>query len=101
MATSIEQKLRVAISEQLGVPEDEITADSTFVQDLGADSLDAVEIVMIAEEEFGIEVDEEQAETLATFGDLCAYIERATAPKSRAKKAASGARAAKSSRKKS
>jgi acyl carrier protein len=81
MAINIEQKLRVAISEQLGVPEDEITADSTFAQDLGADSLDAVEIVMIAEEEFGIEVDEEQAEQLSTFGDLCAYIEKLKTPK--------------------
>ena len=88
MATNIEQKLRIAISEQLGIPEDEITPDSTFTQDLGADSLDAVEIVMIAEEEFGIEVDEEEAESLATFGDLCAYIGRLTGPKTRGTKRA-------------
>jgi acyl carrier protein len=97
MATSIEQKLRIAISEQLGIPEDEITADSTFSQDLGADSLDAVEIVMIAEEEFGIEVDEEAAETLTTFGDLCAYIERATGPKKGKAKAAKRATKARKS----
>jgi len=90
MPTNIEQKLRIAISEQLGIPEDEITADSTFAQDLGADSLDAVEIVMIAEEEFRIEVDEEQAESLKTFGELCDHIERARAPKSRGAKAAGG-----------
>jgi acyl carrier protein len=71
----IEQKVKDIIVEQLGVNADQVTADAKFIEDLGADSLDTVELVMALEEEFGIEVPDEEAEKLQSVGDVIKYIE--------------------------
>ncbi|MGH7813867.1 MAG: acyl carrier protein [Candidatus Binataceae bacterium] len=75
MAQDIETKVREKISEQLGVPPDEVTPDSSFIEDLGADSLDIVELVMALEEEFNIEISDEDAEKIRTVKDVVSYIE--------------------------
>ncbi len=67
MAT-VDERVKKIIAEQLGVEEDEVTSEASFVEDLGADSLDTVELVMILEEEFGIEIPEEDAEKILTVG---------------------------------
>jgi len=71
----IAERVKKIISEQLNVKEDEITENSSFVDDLGADSLDTVELVMAFEEEFGIEIPDEEAEKIRTVGDAIRYIE--------------------------
>ena len=68
------EKIKNIVSEQLGVNANEITMDSTFVEDLGADSLDVVELVMAMEDEFDMEIDEDQAENISTVGDVVEYI---------------------------
>lgn len=68
------EKIKNIVAEQLGVDADEITMDSTFVEDLGADSLDVVELVMAMEDEFDMEIDEDQAENISTVGDVVEYI---------------------------
>lgn len=68
-------KIRQIIADQLGVKKEEVTDNAKFVDDLGADSLDTVELVMALEEEFGIEIPDEDAEKLATVGDALKYIE--------------------------
>jgi acyl carrier protein len=73
--TNIEDKVRDIIVEQLGVNAEQVTAEAKFIEDLGADSLDTVELVMAFEEEFGIEVPDEDAEKLLTVGDVVRYIE--------------------------
>lgn len=73
--TNIEQKVRDIIVEQLGVNADQVTPEAKFIEDLGADSLDTVELVMAFEEEFGIEVPDEEAEKLLTVGNVIQYIE--------------------------
>ena len=70
-----QDKIRQIIAEQLGVKKEEVTDSAKFVDDLGADSLDTVELVMALEEEFGIEIPDEDAEKLATVGDALRYIE--------------------------
>ena len=70
----IEQRVREIIADQLGEPIENITPEKDFVQDLGADSLDVVELVMALEEEFGIEIPEEDAEKIKTVGDAINYI---------------------------
>lgn len=71
----IEKRLRTEISQQLGIAEDEVTADSTFVEDLGADSLDVVEIALITEEAFGIaEISDDDMDRMPTFGQLVAFV---------------------------
>jgi acyl carrier protein len=70
----IEQRVKEIIADQLGEPIENITPDKDFVQDLGADSLDVVELVMALEEEFGIEIPEEDAEKIKTVGDAINYI---------------------------
>jgi acyl carrier protein len=67
--------VRDIIVEQLGVNADQVTTDAKFIEDLGADSLDTVELVMAFEEEFGIEVPDEEAEKLMTVGNVVQYIE--------------------------
>ena len=71
---SVEAKVKSIIAEQLGVGEDEIKAESAFIEDLGADSLDIVELVMAMEEEFEIEIPDEEAENIKTVGDAIKYI---------------------------
>jgi acyl carrier protein len=71
----IDQRVKDIIVEQLGVKPDQVTPEAKFVEDLGADSLDIVELVMALEEEFGIEVPDEQAEKLLAVGDVTKYIE--------------------------
>ncbi len=71
----VDAKVKKIISEQLGVPEADVKPESSFVNDLGADSLDTVELVMALEEEFGIEIPDEDAEKITTVGDAVKYIE--------------------------
>jgi len=68
------QKIKGVVVEQLGVSEDEVTMEASFTEDLGADSLDTVELVMALEEEFGTEIADEDAEKLTTVGQTTSYI---------------------------
>ncbi|WP_291582626.1 acyl carrier protein [Clostridium sp. UBA6640] len=68
------EKIRERIAEQLSIEEDEIKMESSFVDDLGADSLDIVELIMALEEEFDIEIPDEDAEKISTVGDVVEYI---------------------------
>jgi len=72
---TIEQRVRDIIVEQLGVKPEQVTLEAKFIEDLGADSLDTVELVMALEEEFGHEIPDEEAEKLQTVGDVVRYIE--------------------------
>ncbi|MFZ4777108.1 MAG: acyl carrier protein [Terrimicrobiaceae bacterium] len=72
---SIEEKVKDIIVEQLGVNPEQVTQSASFIEDLGADSLDTVELVMAFEEEFGVEVPDEDAEKLQSVGDVIKYIE--------------------------
>jgi acyl carrier protein len=69
------EKIKKIIVDQLGVDESEVTMEASFVDDLGADSLDTVELVMALEEEFGIEISDDDAEKIITVGDAIKYIE--------------------------
>ena len=69
------EKVKEIIVERLSVDEKDVTEDASFIDDLGADSLDTVELVMALEEEFGIEIPDEDAEKIATVGDAVKYIE--------------------------
>jgi len=71
----MEEKVKGIIVEQLGVEAEQVAPDAKFIEDLGADSLDTVELVMALEEEFGIEVPDEEAEKLQSVGDVIKYIE--------------------------
>ena len=71
----IDQRVKDIIVEQLGVKPEQVTPEAKFIEDLGADSLDTVELVMALEEEFGIEVPDEQAEKLQGVGDVIKHIE--------------------------
>jgi acyl carrier protein len=72
----IESKVKDIIVNELGVEAEKVTPEASFVEDLGADSLDTVELVMAFEEEFGIEIPDEDAEKLQTVGDAIAYIQQ-------------------------
>jgi len=72
---AVTEKVKSIISEQLGVKQEEVTPEASFIDDLGADSLDTVELVMALEEEFGIEIPDEDAEKITTVGDAVRYIE--------------------------
>jgi acyl carrier protein len=72
--SSIETKVKSIIADQLGVGEEEIKPESSFIEDLGADSLDIVELVMAMEEEFEVEIPDEEAENIKTVGDAINYI---------------------------
>ena len=72
---SIEEKVKNIIVEQLGVSEDQVKPEAKFIEDLGADSLDTVELVMAFEEEFDITVPDEDAEKLTSVGEVFAYID--------------------------
>ena len=73
---SIEAKVKEIIVEQLGVNEDQVNREAKMIDDLGADSLDAVELVMAIEEEFGIEVPDDEAEKLNAVGEIIDYVEK-------------------------
>jgi acyl carrier protein len=77
MADNITEKVTEIIVEQLGVSADQVKLESKMIEDLGADSLDAVELVMAVEEEFGIEVPDEDAEKLISVGDIVSHVENA------------------------
>ncbi len=72
---AVGDKVKSIIAEQLGVKKDEVTEGAKFIDDLGADSLDTVELVMALEEEFGIEIPDEDAEKMVTVGEAVKYIE--------------------------
>lgn len=72
---SIEEKVKDIIVEQLSVNAEQVTPEAKFIEDLGADSLDVVELVMAFEEQFGVEVPDEDAEKLTSVGDVIKYIE--------------------------
>jgi acyl carrier protein len=73
---SVEERVKQIIVEQLGVDEGEVTPTASFVDDLGADSLDTVELIMAFEEAFGIEIPDEDAEKITTVKDAVTYIEK-------------------------
>ena len=73
---SVEERVKQIIVEQLGVDEAEVTPTASFVDDLGADSLDQVELVMAFEEEFGCEIPDDAAETILTVGDATKFLEK-------------------------
>ena len=73
---SVSEKVKSSIVEQLGVDADEVTAEASFTEDLGADSLDIVELVMAFEEEFGIEIPDEDAEKIGRVKEAVSYIEQ-------------------------
>ena len=72
---SIEDRIRTIIATELGVKPEQITPEAKFIEDLGADSLDTVELVMALEEEFGNEIPDEDAEKLVSVGDVIRFIE--------------------------
>ncbi len=76
---SIEDRVKDIIVDQLGVNADQVNPEAKFIEDLGADSLDTVELVMAFEEEFEIEVPDEEAEKLQSVGDVIKYVEAAKA----------------------
>ena len=76
MAENIQEKVTEIIVEQLGVSADQVKPESKMIEDLGADSLDAVELVMAVEEEFGIEVPDEEAEKLICVQDIISHVEK-------------------------
>ena len=71
---SVEERVIEIVSEQMGVAKDQVTKDTSFVNDLGADSLDTVELVMALEEAFDIEIPDEVAEKIQTFRDVLDYV---------------------------
>jgi acyl carrier protein len=75
---SIEERVKQIVAEQLGVDEDQVTMDAAFMDDLGADSLDTVELVMALEEEFDVEISDEDAEKIQKVKDAVDYITNAS-----------------------
>ena len=78
---AVEEKIKSIIAEQLGVKAEEVTPQASFIDDLGADSLDTVELIMALEEEFRVEIPDEDAEKMTSVGDAIKYIEEKTAAK--------------------
>lgn len=76
--SDIATRVKKIVVEHLGVEEDKVTENASFIDDLGADSLDTVELVMAFEEEFGIEIPDDAAETIQTFGDAVKFITEAS-----------------------
>ena len=77
--SDISERVKKIVVEHLGVDEAKVTEEASFVDDLGADSLDTVELVMAFEEEFGVEIPDDAAETILTVGDAVKYIDKASA----------------------
>ena len=73
---NVEERVTAIVVEQLGVTEEEVTETASFIKDLGADSLDTVELIMALEEAFDIEIPDEDAETIETVGDAVRYIQK-------------------------
>ena len=76
MSASIEERVKKIVVEQLGVKEEEVKNDASFVDDLGADSLDTVELVMALEEEFEVDIPDEEAEKITTIAQSISYIKQ-------------------------
>ena len=74
MAGKLEERVKEIIVEQLGVNAEQVTSEASFIDDLGADSLDTVELIMAFEEEFGAEIPDEEAEKLTTVGKVAEYL---------------------------
>ena len=79
--SEIESRVKAIIVEKFGVSESEVTPEANFTNDLSADSLDRVELIMEIEDEFGISISEDQAEKIATVGDAVKYVEEKVAEK--------------------
>jgi acyl carrier protein len=77
---SIEARVRSIIADQLGITEEEIQPEKKFIEDLGADSLDIVELIMAMEEEFQTEIPDEEAEKIRTVGDAIEYVKAHSSP---------------------
>jgi len=76
ISMALNEKIRDIIVEQLGVDPEKVKIEASFIEDLGADSLDIVELVMAMEEEFDIEIPDEEAEKLRTVGDVTSYLQK-------------------------
>ena len=74
--SSVDERVKAIIVEQLGVDAEEVTAEASFVEDLGADSLDTVELIMAFEEEFGVEISDDEAEKIRKVKDAVEYIDK-------------------------
>jgi acyl carrier protein len=79
--SDVAERVKKIVVEHLGVEADKVVDSANFIDDLGADSLDTVELVMAFEEEFGVEIPDDQAETIVTVGDAVKYLEKASAKK--------------------
>ena len=79
--SDVAERVRKIVVEHLGVEADKVVDSANFIDDLGADSLDTVELVMAFEEEFGVEIPDDQAETIVTVGDAIKFLEKASAKK--------------------
>jgi acyl carrier protein len=77
--SDVAERVKKIVVEHLGVDADKVVENANFIDDLGADSLDTVELVMAFEEEFNVEIPDDQAETIATVGDAVKFLEKATA----------------------
>jgi acyl carrier protein len=77
--SDIADRVKKIVIEHLGVDAEKVTMEASFIEDLGADSLDTVELVMAFEEEFGCEIPDDAAETILTVGDAVRFLEKATA----------------------
>ena len=75
------ERVKKIVVEHLNVDAEKVTDNASFIEDLGADSLDTVELVMAFEEEFGVEIPDDQAETIVTVGDAVKYLEKASTKK--------------------
>jgi len=89
-AVQLEKELKNIIVERLGVDESQVTLDAKYVKDLGADSLDLVELIMALEEKFGIDIPDENAEQLATVGDSMEYLQKVLSEKGETESSATG-----------
>jgi len=79
--SDVAERVKKIVVEHLGVEADKVVDNANFIDDLGADSLDTVELVMAFEEEFGVEIPDDQAETIVTVGDAAKFLEKALAAK--------------------
>ncbi len=77
--SNVEERVKKIVVEHLGVEADKVSGEASFIDDLGADSLDTVELVMAFEEEFGIEIPDDAAENIQTVGDAVKFIDKAAA----------------------